>query len=158
MKKLTILVFVMIAVLLFSASMVDAVTARFISRQLPGQVVAWNHYIIAAEILYDSHVGPTPVPSWWGTFGIEVERNLFARPVYLSGSFPSMDFSPKTGTITGRWVWETHHTFFFIGITTREARVTAQATWPPGTGQAFIGTTRRDGINARYFSNVTLVP
>jgi hypothetical protein len=157
MKKVTILVFVMIAVLLFSASMVDAFKVRFISRELPGpEVRAWNHYTFSAEIEYESNAQGMPLPMY-NTFHIEVDRNLFARPLYQGGSFTSMNFVIKTGTMTGRWVWESHQGFIYLGTVRRHAEVTAQATWPPGTGQNFIGNIARD-VSAHYFRNVTLVP
>jgi len=135
------------------ATTASAFSVTFSSVNLPFNGWVGASSTFSANIRYDSRVQGIPLPAD-GHFHVEIPR-LYRLPTITSGSWPTWDFTARTGSMTGAVAWEGRRSFFVFGEITREATFTAIAE-ARGTSQSYIGTGPNVLIGANFFRTVTV--
>jgi hypothetical protein len=90
------------------------------------------------ELEYDTHIAGIPIPTNC-QIGAEIPFAPLLRPQYLDGSFSSMEFEARTGSVTGTIVWQCYKKFQVTGKQSKYFDVSALAENNAANGDGYIG-------------------
>lgn len=91
------------------------------------------------SLKYDTEVYGIPVPMPGCQIGGEIPYKPLKTPVYKSGSFKSMSFVKKTGSVTGTTVYQCYKKFTIMGEESKKFKVTAKAEKYKASGEGYVG-------------------
>lgn len=126
---------------------------KFVSKYLPSTGYVNSTSSFSAKIEYDSTIYGIPTPAQ-GKFHVEIPR-LYKLPTFYEGSITKWNFTAKTGSRTGKAVWEANKGFFILGVERRDATFRAKGD-KKGSSQSYIGTGPWTSPAAHYYKNVNV--
>lgn len=126
-----------VLIITFLATPAYAFGVKFVSKSLPTTGYVGKTSTFKANIEYDTEIYGIPAPLR-GKFHVEVPR-LYKLPTFDSGSLSGWNFTAKTGSRTGKAVWEANKGFAVWGTERRSATFKATGS-KKGKSQSYIGT------------------
>lgn len=129
------------------------IVVRISDYSMPSSAKVGQSKEYSATIEYSMKVIGVELP-WLGKYHVEVPT-LFGKPVYEEGEFSSFSFTKKTGSQTGKSVWQGSKPTSGWGSKEVFATFTAKAS-TKGSSQAYIGTGPNTFPNANKYKSVTV--